>query len=168
MSYGEYFDSTLFILSLKPMNGYELSRRIKWDGTTVSGGTIRPLLKALEREDMVRHESIGKSKIYSLTEKGQSYVKNLREFRENIRNKMLATSMNRDILFPEILTDLEDSRILNEAIDQVADIIVDIVKSAFILTKKNRKDRIDRFRSDIHGLIDEMKTESHDRKPGEE
>ena len=164
MSYGEYFDSTLFILSLKPMNGYELSRRIKWDGTSVSGGTIRPLLKALEAEDLVRHEKVGKSKVYFLTDKGKSYVKNLREFREKIRNKMLATSMNRDIIFPEILTDLEDSRILNEAIDQVAGVIVEIVKSAFILTKKDRRERLEHFKADILDLIEEMKGERNDNR----
>ncbi|MHB8361135.1 MAG: PadR family transcriptional regulator [Thermoplasmataceae archaeon] len=164
MSYGEYFDSALFILSLKPMNGYELSRRIKWDGTTVSGGTIRPLLKVLEREDMVRHEALGKSKVYFLTEKGKSYVNNLREFRSNIRNKMLATSMNRDILFPEILVDLEDSHILNDAIDKVSEVIIEIVKSSFILTKKERLERLDKFKGDILSLIAEMKVERHKEK----
>ena len=77
---------------------------------------------------------------------------------------MLATSMNRDIIFPEILTDLEDSRILNEAIDQVSGVIVEIVKSAFILTKKNRKERLEQFRSDILGLIEEMKVERNDNR----
>ena len=168
MSYGEYFDSTLFILSLKPMNGYELSRRIKWDGTSVSGGTIRPLLKALEAEDLVRHEKEGKSKVYFLTDKGKSYVKNLREFRENIRNKMLATSMNRDIIFPEILADLEDSRILNEAIDQVSEVIVEIVKSAFILTKKNRQERLQHFKTDVLELIEQMKGERSVDKQNED
>ena len=47
MNLGEYSDSALFILSLKPMSGYELSRKLKWDGSMVSGGTIRPLLKSL-------------------------------------------------------------------------------------------------------------------------
>ena len=42
----------------------------------------------------------GRAKVYHLTSKGEKYVSNLRLFRENIRERMLAVSMGRDLLKP--------------------------------------------------------------------
>ncbi len=136
MTAGEYLDSALFILSLKPMSGYELSRKLKWDGSMVSGGTIRPLLKSLEKQGLITFDTRGRAKVYRLTPKGERYVSNLRLFRETIREKMLKVSMGRDILFPEVLTSIDDTVILNQAIEEMAYLIIKEVKIAFALKKK--------------------------------
>ncbi len=156
MNLGEYSDSALFILSLKPMSGYELSRKLKWDGSMVSGGTIRPLLKSLEKHDFVRFEISGRAKIYHLTSKGDKYVSNLRLFRENIRERMLAVSMGRDLLFPDVLASIEDTAILNEAIDQMAATIIRQVKVAFVLNKEDHNYLIERMNNEINDVIKQI------------
>ncbi|MCL4345223.1 MAG: PadR family transcriptional regulator [Candidatus Thermoplasmatota archaeon] len=156
MTAGEYLDSALFIISLKPMSGYELSRKLKWDGSMVSGGTIRPLLKSLEKQGFITYDTRGRAKVYRLTPKGERYVSNLRLFRETMREKMLKASMGRDILFPDVLVDIEDTTILNEAIEEMAYLIIKQVKIAFALKKKgddeslvNLKNMIERDMSEI-------------------
>lgn len=143
MNSGEYIDSALFILSLQPMSGYELARKLKWDGTMVSGGTIRPLLKSLEKNGFITFEMRGRAKVYRLTQKGERYVSNLRVFKETIREKMIAYSFNREILFPDILTDIGDTKILNEAIEKMAKTIVKEVKIAFVMYKKGDIEGLD-------------------------
>ncbi|MHB1440119.1 MAG: PadR family transcriptional regulator [Cuniculiplasma sp.] len=162
MNLGEYSDSALFILSLKPMSGYELSRKLKWDGSMVSGGTIRPLLKSLERHGFIRYEMRGRAKVYSLTSKGEKYVSNLRSFRENIRERMLAVSMGRDLLFPDVLASIEDTTILNEAIDLMALTIIRQVKVAFVLKKDGNNEGIDRM---IQLINDSIKQVLQTEKP---
>lgn len=156
MNLGEYSDSALFILSLKPMSGYELSRKLKWDGSMVSGGTIRPLLKSLEYHGFIRYEMRGRAKVYHLTSKGDKYVSNLRLFRENIRERMLAVSMGRDLLFPDVLASIEDTTILNEAIDMMASVIIRQVKVAFVLKKAGNTEAIDRMVSNLNEVIKEI------------
>ena len=155
MSAGEYLDSALFILSLKPMSGYEHSRKLKWDGSIVSGGTIRPLLHSLERQGLITYDTRGRAKVYKLTKSGERYVSNLRLFRETIREKMLASSMGRDILFPDILVDLEDAMTLNYAIEDMASLIIREVKIAFELRKGGYDEDITELRVKIHDLLSE-------------
>ncbi|MCL4350337.1 MAG: PadR family transcriptional regulator [Candidatus Thermoplasmatota archaeon] len=155
MSAGEYLDSALFILSLKPMSGYELSRKLKWDGSIVSGGTIRPLLHSLEKQGLITYDTRGRAKVYKLTKSGERYVSNLRLFRETIRERMLAVSMGRDILFPDILTDIEDTMTLNLAIEDVASIIIREVKIAFALRKNGNDEDIDEMKERIHAIMSE-------------
>jgi DNA-binding PadR family transcriptional regulator len=155
MSAGEYLDSALFILSLKPMSGYELSRKLKWDGSIVSGGTIRPLLHSLEKQGLITFDTRGRAKVYKLTKSGERYVSNLRLFRETIRERMLAVSMGRDILFPDILTDIEDTMTLNLAIEDVASIIIREVKIAFALRKNGNDEDIDEMKERIHSIMSE-------------
>ncbi|MCL5988484.1 MAG: PadR family transcriptional regulator [Candidatus Thermoplasmatota archaeon] len=155
MSAGEYLDSALFILSLKPMSGYELSRKLKWDGSIVSGGTIRPLLHSLEKQGLITFDTRGRAKVYKLTKSGERYVSNLRLFRETIRERMLAVSMGRDILFPDILTDIEDTMTLNLAIEDVASIIIREVKIAFALRKNGNDEDIDEMKERIHAIMSE-------------
>ncbi len=143
MSLGEYSDSALFILSLKPMSGYELSRKLKWDGSMVSGGTIRPLLKTLERHGFISYSLRGRAKVYTLTTKGEKYVSNLRLFKETIREKMLAVSIGRDLLFPDVLASIEDTTILNRTIEELAAVIIREVKIAFFLNKNGAEEGIE-------------------------
>lgn len=156
MTAGEYLDSALFIISLKPMSGYELSRKLKWDGSMVSGGTIRPLLKSLEKQGFITYDTRGRAKVYRLTQKGERYVSNLRLFRETMREKMLRASMGRDILFPEVLTNIEDTAILNEAIEEMANIIIKEVKIAFALKKKGEEDGLKTLKSMIERDMSEI------------
>ena len=156
MNLREYSDSALFILSLKPMSGYELSRKLKWDGSMVSGGTIRPLLKSLEYHGFIRYEMRGRAKVYHLTSKGKKYVSNLRLFRENIRERMLAVSMGRDLLFPDVLASIEDTTILNQAIDLMASVIIREVKVAFVLEKAGEREAIDKMISNLNEVIKEI------------
>jgi DNA-binding PadR family transcriptional regulator len=156
MNLGEYSDSALFILSLKPMSGYELSRKLKWDGSMVSGGTIRPLLKSLEKHSFVSYEMRGRAKVYKLTSKGEKYVSNLRLFRENIRERMLAVSMGRDLLFPDVLVSIEDTAILNDAIDLMANTIIRQVKVAFELKKDEKVGAIEEMIGEINEVVKQI------------
>jgi DNA-binding PadR family transcriptional regulator len=98
----------------------------------------------------------GRAKVYHLTSKGEKYVSNLRLFRENIRERMLAVSMGRDLLFPDVLASIEDTTILNEAIDKMASVIIRQVKVAFVLKKAGNTEAIDRMISNLNDVIKEI------------
>ena len=98
----------------------------------------------------------GRAKVYKLTSKGEKYVSNLRLFRENIRERMLAVSMGRDLLFPDILASIEDTNILNETIDQLAGIIIRQVKVAFVLNKSGNSDAVKELKVDLNRVVSEI------------
>lgn len=156
MNLGEYSDSALFILSLKPMSGYELSRKLKWDGSMVSGGTIRPMLKTLEHHNFISFDMRGRAKVYKLTSKGEKYVSNLRLFKETIRERMLAVSMGRDLLFPDVLASIEDTTVLNRTINELAPVIIRMVKVGFVLNKNGTEEGVEDIVKATNQLISQI------------
>jgi len=74
----------LWLLSLKPRYGYELIKEFKsLTGRKLKPGIVYPFLQWLEREGFAASRQIMKGKrrlkCYSLTEKGQELLKNLRD-----------------------------------------------------------------------------------------
>ena len=74
----------LWLLSLKPRYGYELVKEFKsLTGRKLKPGVVYPFLQLLEREEFAVSRQIIKGKrrlkCYSLTERGQELLKNLRD-----------------------------------------------------------------------------------------
>ena len=80
----------LWLLSLKPRYGYELIKEFKsLTGRKLKPGIVYPFLQWLERDGFAVSRQIMKGKrrlkCYSLTEKGQELLKNLRaKFRVSV------------------------------------------------------------------------------------
>ncbi len=74
---GDVRTAILALLSEEPMHGYQLIREIEkrtggmW---RPSPGSVYPALQLLTDEGMVRIETVGEKKVYSLTEEGQKAV----------------------------------------------------------------------------------------------
>ncbi len=67
----------LFLLSKKPMHGQELANEIanRKGEKKLSPGTIYPALKSLRQMAFISEEKEGKTRVYSLTEKGENALK---------------------------------------------------------------------------------------------
>lgn len=87
---------TLYILhSLQkmPKSGYEILSEIreKTEGKWVpSKGTLYPLLKKLEEEDLIMPQCVGKrsKKVYSLTKKGEQFLFEFKKMREEAKERL--------------------------------------------------------------------------------
>ena len=66
----------LYLLSKKPMHGQDLATEISnRKGEKPSPGTIYPALKGLREMGFISEEKVGKTIVYSLTEKGENALK---------------------------------------------------------------------------------------------
>ena len=79
----------LKFLNKKPMSGYTLMDNIEeMTGSRPSPGSIYPLLDNLSNEKLVSDKKEGKTKIYSLTKKGNLKVQQLKKKKKEIVDKV--------------------------------------------------------------------------------
>ena len=70
----------LFLLSKKSMHGQEIADEIgKRKGVRPSPGTIYPALKSLKEAELIEEKKIGKTIVYSLTNKGRKVLKTAKQ-----------------------------------------------------------------------------------------
>lgn len=82
----------LFLLSKKPLYGYEIIKKIenKTKFWKPSPGTIYPLLHKMVEEKLVKKEVSKRRKVYSLTNKGKLLVKKTEMIRKKLRGEVLS------------------------------------------------------------------------------
>ncbi len=132
----------LHSLKKKPKTGYELINELKektnnkW---TPSKGTIYPLLKKLESNNLIKIKmSAGRSKnIFEITNKGKDLLKNIHK-----RKKIFKENFN---LFKELFNDLLE----NDKKD-IIDLIIEIKEQSLI--GKNNKIIIKQLKECINNL----------------
>lgn len=151
----DYANRVMFMLSFREMSGYQLSKNIHHQGGQISSGTLVPLLRNLESANLIQFHKNGKRKMYSLTEKGEQYIRSLREIREELKKKMLFESMDQSMMFYDILTNLDDVEAIKNVVDRFGDLIFDIIKIGFKLEKKDMTNELGIIESRIKEILEE-------------
>lgn len=151
----EYANRVIFMLSLREMSGYQLSRSIHNHGGHISSGTLVPILRNLESSDLIYFRRSGKRKMYRLTEKGTQYVRSLKEIREELKKKILVDSMDQSIMFYDMLTNLEDVEAIKKVVERFGGIILDLIKIGFKLEKEGSMHDLVAIEAGIRKLLEE-------------
>ena len=83
----------LLLLAKKPSHGYELIKKIQKETGfwKPSPGTLYPLLHSLLKERLVKEKTVGKRKVYSLTEKGKRAVRKIKSTKEKLESRLIET-----------------------------------------------------------------------------
>lgn len=122
----------LHSLNQQPKSGYELLKEIeaKTEGLWApSKGTLYPILKQLEEEELIQVCKTGKRSktIFELTPKGEEALRNIRECRKESREKLLQ--------FRNLLIDIfvEENVTLRGLLFEIRDVIDDLASG-----KKNQ------------------------------
>lgn len=152
----DYANRILFMLSFREMSGYQLSKNIKHHGETMSSGTLVPILKNLQSAGMIQYTRSGNKKLYSLTEKGSKYINSLREIGDEFKKKMFIESMDENILYYDILTNLEDVEAIKRVLERFGELMMEIVKAGFSLEKSSSEEKLDHLEKGISRLLEEI------------
>lgn len=119
----------LHSLKNKPKSGYEILKEIeektkgRW---TPSKGTLYPILKQLEKEDLIKISKIGKrsKSILEITDKGRNTLRQIQKDRKEFRKKFM--------LFKDLFIDILGKE------SEIEKILFEIRDTAY---KKSRKDK---------------------------
>ena len=80
----------LKILSKRQLSGYDLMKEIEEaSGKKPSPGSMYPLLKDLQHEELIRAQTLGRSTVYALLPKGKEALKKLMSHRQEMLLHML-------------------------------------------------------------------------------
>lgn len=152
----DYANRVLFMLSFKEMSGYQLSKNVKHDGEKMSSGTLVPILRNLESAGMIEFRKSGNKKLYSLTGKGRNYITSLKEIGEEVRKKMFVESMDRNLLYYDILTNFDDVEAIKSVLERMGDVILEIIKTSFRLEKSGSEEDVDYLEREIRKILEDM------------
>ncbi len=152
----DYATKVLFALSFKDLCGYQLSKYIATKGERISNGTLKPVLDHLLLNDFVSFSINGRRKVYSLTEKGEKYVEEIRSIRNEIKRRVLVDSMDEHAIFLDFLSNLDDAPKFRELLEYLGDEIMSILKYGFLLKKEGEIKKLDRLKDSLSQLDGEV------------
>lgn len=152
----DYATRVLFALSFKDLCGYQLSKYIATKGERISNGTLKPVLDHLLMNDFVSFSINGRRKVYSLTEKGEKYVDELRSIRNEFQRMVLVESMDEHAIFLDFLSNLDDATIFRELLEYLGDEIMSLVKSGFLMKKNGETESLFRLKDKLSQLDREV------------
>ena len=138
----DYATRVLFALSFKDLCGYQLSKYISAKGERISNGTIAPVLRHLSENGMVISSVSGRKKVYSITDKGQRYVDEVRSIRNTLKKRIFVDSLNENAIFLDFLSNLDDATLLRELLEFIGDEIMSLVIAGFQMKKRNEEDSL--------------------------
>lgn len=148
----DYATRVLFALSFKDLCGYQLSKYIAIKGERISNGTLKPVLDHLLLNDFVSFSISGRRKVYSLTEKGEKYVDEIRSIRNEFQKRVLVESMDEHAIFLDFLSNLEDAPVFRELLEYLGDEIMSIVKGGFLLKKEGNNEKLAQLKDSLKEL----------------
>ncbi len=131
----DYATRVLFALSFKDLCGYQITKYISTKDERISNGTVAPVLKHLVENGLVFSSVSGRRKMYSLTEKGQRYVDEVRSIRNTLKKKIFVDSLNENVIFLDFLSNLDDATLFRELLEDIGDEIMTIVIAGFQMKK---------------------------------
>ncbi len=131
----DYATRVLMALSFKDLCGYQLSKFIATKNERISNGTLKPVLDHLLSNGFVTFSISGRRKVYSLTDKGEKYVQEVRSIRNELKRRVFVDSMNENALFLDFLSNLDDATVFRELLEYLGDEIMSIVRAGFIMKK---------------------------------
>lgn len=144
------------MLSFKEMSGYQIAKNVRHHGEAISSGTLVPILRNLESAGLVQFRESGNKKLYSLTAKGEKYIGSLREIGAEIKKKMFVETMDQNMLYYDILTNLEDVEAIKRVLDRFGDIILELIKVGFRLEKLDSVKKLEQLETDIQDILEEQ------------
>lgn len=150
----DYANRVMFMLSFKEMSGYQLSKNIKHHGETMSSGTLLPILKNLQTAGLIDYRTSGNKKIYSLTGKGVSYIKSLREIGDEFRKRMFVETMDQNLLYYDILTNLEDVEAIKKVLNKFGETMIELIRTWFKLERSGMTEEADTMERRIRELLE--------------
>ena len=152
----DYASRVLFALSFKDLCGYQITKYISAKGERISNGTVAPVLKHLLDNGMVTASITGRKKVYSLTEKGQRYVDEVRSIRNTLKKRIFVESLNENAIFLDFLSNLDDATIFRELLEYIGDEIMALVIAGFRMKKDNDEASLALLRESLLKLSKEV------------
>ncbi len=152
----DYATRVLIALSFKDLCGYQLSKYISAKNERISNGTLKPVLDHLLANNFVTYSLNGRRKVFSLTEKGDKYVHEVRSIRNELKRRVFVDSMNENSLYLDFLSNLEDATIFRELLDYLGDEIMSIVRSGFLMKKDGDKESLQVLKQKLKSLEQEV------------
>ncbi|BAB59658.1 hypothetical protein [Thermoplasma volcanium GSS1] len=136
-----YATRILILLSGREMTLYEISKRVDLY-STVSHGTVFPVIKKLLDGGFIKYRMEGNKKLYYATEKGQNYVTNIQNIGRELKEKIMEKSMGNALFYLNLLSSDEDAEALRTAIGLLMPTFIRMVEVVFRLYKDGKKDEI--------------------------
>lgn len=158
----DYSLRILYILNLKEMTGYGLSKQLynSATGKNISNGALIPVLNHLMADNFITFNMRNGKKYYSLTGKGKKFVGNVLGLNEEVRDQAIFDAIDREFPYINVFTDIEDYTVLKELIREIGHPIIEIIRQAFYLRKKGDQAGIDNIREMLENMIAEAKERS--------
>ena len=126
----DYSLRILYILNLKEMTGYGLSKQLynSATGKNISNGALIPVLNRLMADNFITFNIRNGKKYYSLTEKGKKFVGNVLDLNEEVRDQAIFDAIDREFPYINVFTDIEDYTVLKELIREIGHPIIEIIR----------------------------------------
>jgi DNA-binding PadR family transcriptional regulator len=162
----DYSLRILYILNLKEMTGYGLSKQLynSATGKNISNGALIPVLNHLMEDNFITFNIHNGKKYYSLTEKGKKFVSNILDLNEEIRDQAIFDAIDREFPYINVFTDIEDYSVLKDLIREIGHPIIEIIRQAFYLRKRGDGEGIDTINKMLQNIINEAKDRNLKRK----
>lgn len=152
----DYATRVLFALNFKDLCGYQMSKYIASKGERISNGTLKPVLDHLLENKFVTYSFNGRRKVYSLTEKGEKYVSEVRFIRNELKRRVLVDSMDENSIFLDFLSNLDDATVFRELLEFLGDEIMSIVRSGFMLKKNGDTSSLSELKNKLAKIAEEV------------
>lgn len=155
----DYSLRILYILNLKEMTGYGLSKQLynSATGKNISNGALIPVLNHLMEDNFITFNIHNGKKYYSLTEKGKKFVSNVLDLNEEIRDQAIFDAIDREFPYINVFTDIGDYSVLKDLIREIGHPIIEIIRQAFYLRKNGDEEGIDTINKLLENIINEAK-----------
>ncbi len=159
----DYATRVLFALSFKDLCGYQITKYISTKEERISNGTVAPVLRHLLENGLVISSVSGRKKVYSLTEKGQRYVDEVRSIRNTLKKKIFVDSLNENAIFLDFFSNLNDATLFRELLEDIGDEIMTIVIAGFQMKKGKDTQSLGELKNSLMKLGKEV-TSWHSRE----
>jgi DNA-binding PadR family transcriptional regulator len=161
----DYSLRVLYILNLKEMTGYGLSKQLynSATGKNISNGALIPVLNRLMADNFITFNIRNGKKYYALTEKGKKFVGNVLDLNEEVRDQAIFDAIDREFPYINVFTDIDDYSVLKELIREIGHPIIEIIRQAFYLRKKGDEEGIDMIKKNLENIIEEAMERKNDK-----
>ena len=162
----DYSLRILYMLNLKEMTGYGLSKQLynSATGKNISNGALIPVLNRLMADNFITFNIRKGKKYYSLTEKGEKFVSNVLDLNEEVRDQAIFDAIDREFPYINVFTDIEDYKVLKELIREIGHPIIETIRQAFYLRKNGDEEGIDNINKMLVNIINYAKERNLKRK----
>ncbi|WMT50430.1 MAG: PadR family transcriptional regulator [Ferroplasma sp.] len=162
----DYSLRILYILNLKEMTGYGLSKQLfnSATGKNISNGALIPVLNRLMADNFITFNIRKGKKYYLLTDKGKKFVSNVLDLNEEVRDQAIFDAIDREFPYINVFTDIGDYNVLKELIREIGHPIIEIIRQVFYLRKNGDEEAIDNIKKMLQNVLDEARERNINKK----